>query len=67
VLLGSVTSYMAERDMLRMGSGLLDLRGRPEMHLASMRAANALGLGIVAPLLCIGLWWGCGSVLSWFW
>jgi hypothetical protein len=66
VLLGSVTSYMAERDMERMGNGLLDPRGRPETHLASTRAVNALGLGIMAPLLCIGLWGICLPVLVHF-
>jgi hypothetical protein len=66
VLLGAVTFCMAERDMIRMGGGLLDPGGRPDAHVASTRAANAVGLGIVAPLLCICLWSSFLSALARF-
>jgi hypothetical protein len=60
-------SSMASRDLDRMGGGQLDPRGRAVTHAAFVRAEIALVLGMVAPLLCICLWWGCGSVLSRFW
>jgi hypothetical protein len=60
-------SAMASRDLDRMGGGQLDPRGRAETHAAFVRAEIARYLGLVAPLLCLLLWWGSGSVLGWFW
>ena len=63
VTLAFEVSYMASRDLDRMGGGRLDPRGRAETHAAFVRAETALFLGLVAPLLCSLLWFGCGSVL----
>jgi hypothetical protein len=66
VLLAGVTAFLAERDMDRMARGLLDPGGRAQTHWANVRAVNALGLGIVAPPLCICLWGSCFALLARF-
>jgi hypothetical protein len=57
---------MSSPNLDRMGGDQLDPRGRAETHAAFVRAEIALFLGLAAPLLCLLLWFGCGSVLGEF-
>jgi hypothetical protein len=66
VPLAFVVRHMASRDMNRMGGGQLDPQGRAATHAAFVRAETALVVGMAGPLLCLCLWWGCGSIFREF-